>query len=1001
CYSCHADKYATPIVNHTAAVFATTCQNCHTTAAWNPGAFNHTTQTTFPLTGAHPAVACNQCHGDNAFKGKSTLCVGCHKTDYDATTTPAHLSAGIPTNCESCHTTTDWGTGTFNHNTQTTFPLTGAHVGLACAGCHGDGVYKGKSVLCYSCHADKYATPVVNHAAAVFATTCENCHTTAAWNPGTFNHTTQTTFPLTGAHPAVTCSGCHGDNVFKGKSALCASCHKSDYDATTNPPHLSAGFPTACETCHTTTVWTTATFNHNTQTTFPLTGAHPAVACNGCHGDGVYKGKSVLCYSCHADKYATPVLNHTAAVLATTCENCHTTTAWNPGTFNHTTQTTFPLTGAHPAVACNQCHGDNVFKGKSTLCYSCHQSDYSGTTNPAHQASGFPTNCESCHSTTNWTSSTFNHNTSTTFPLTGAHVAVACNGCHGDNVFKGKSVLCYSCHADKFATPVLNHAAAAFATTCENCHTTTAWNPGAFNHSTQTTFPLTGAHPAVVCSGCHGDNVFKGKSTLCYSCHQTDYTGTNAPPHAASSIPTNCESCHTTADWGSGTFNHNTSTTFPLSGAHIAVACSGCHGDGVYKGKSTLCYSCHTADYTGTTDPKHSAAAFATTCETCHGTTNWTSATFNHTTQTTFPLTGAHLALDCNGCHGDNLFKGKSVLCYSCHKTEYTGTTNPPHAASGFPTNCETCHSTTNWTSATFNHNTQTTFPLTGAHQAVACNGCHGDNVYKGKSTLCYSCHQSDYTGTTTPAHQSAGFPTNCETCHSTTNWTSSTFNHNTSTTFPLTGAHQAVACNGCHGDNVYKGKSTLCYSCHKSDYDGTTDPKHGAAAATFVTTCETCHNTTTWTTATFNHTTQTTFPLTGAHITVDCNGCHGDNVYKGKSTLCYSCHKTEYNTTVVNHTSAGFGTACETCHTTTAWSGGKYTAHDTRFPIYSGRHLGKWSACTDCHTSTTNYAVFACYGSCHNVTSVDRQHTGKNGYVQGAADSNKCYSCHPKGSAG
>jgi hypothetical protein len=117
--------------------------------------------------------------------------------------------------------------------------------------------------------------------------------------------------------------------------------------------------------------------------------------------------------------------------------------------------------------------------------------------------------------------------------------------------------------------------------------------------------------------------------------------------------------------------------------------------------------------------------------------------------------------------------------------------------------------------------------------------------------------------------------------------------------------------------------------------------------------------------------------------------------VYKGKSTLCYSCHQADYNTTVVNHPGAGFGTACESCHTTTAWSGGKFTAHDTQFRIYSGRHLGKWSNCTDCHTSTTNYAVFACYGPCHNVSTVDGQHGGVNGYVKGAADSQKCYSCH------
>jgi hypothetical protein len=995
CQNCHMEQYkSTTNPDHQAGGFPLDCASCHTTLTWGTKSFDHD-KTAFPLTGAHQSTACQACHGDGVYKGKSTDCYGCHKKDYDGATSPAHASAGFPTTCLQCHTTATWAGAKFDHNTQTSFPLTGAHNSAQCSGCHGDGVYKGKATACYSCHKTDYdGTADPKHGAAAFATACESCHTTANWTGATFNHTTQTTFPLTGAHSALDCNQCHGDYVFKGKSTLCYACHTTDYNGTTNPAHKTGGFPTACESCHGTNNWTSSTFNHNTSTKFALTGAHTSVACNQCHGDGVYAGKSMLCYSCHADKYTTPVLNHAAAAFATTCENCHTTTAWNPGAFNHSTSTTFPLSGAHPAVACSGCHGDNVFKGKNTLCYSCHQADYTGATNPAHATAGFPTTCESCHGTANWTSSTFNHNTSTTFPLTGAHQAVACNGCHGDNVFKGKSTLCYSCHADKYTTPVLNHAAAAFATTCESCHSTTAWNPGTFNHTTSTTFPLTGAHPAVACNQCHGDNVFKGKSALCYSCHQADYTATTNPAHQSGGFPTTCETCHGTTNWTSSTFNHNTSTTFPLTGAHQAVACNGCHGDAVYKGKSTLCYSCH-ADKYATPVLNHMAAAFATTCENCHTTTAWNPGAFNHSTSTTFPLTGAHPAVACSGCHGDNVYKGKSTLCYSCHKTDYDGTNSPPHASSGISTACESCHTTTDWGSGSFDHNTQTTFPLTGAHLAVACSGCHGDNVYKGKSTLCYSCHRADYTGATNPAHASAGFPTNCETCHSTSNWTSSTFNHNTSTTFPLTGAHQAVACNGCHGDNVYKGKSTLCVSCHQADFNGTTDPKHSAATTTFVSTCESCHNTTTWTTATFNHSTATTFPLTGAHITLDCNSCHGDNVYKGKSTLCYACHQADYNTTVVNHPGAGFGTACETCHTTTAWSGGKFTAHDTQFRIYSGRHLGKWSNCTDCHTSTTNYTVFACYGPCHNVSTVDGQHGGVSGYVKGAGDSQKCYSCH------
>jgi hypothetical protein len=726
-----------------------------------------------------------------------------------------------------------------------------------------------------------------------------------------------------------------------------------------------------------------------------LTGAHSAAKCGACHASLDFSQGKQLCASCHQDPHR--------GEMGTDCARCHSARSFTDRSamVRQHQSTRFPLTGSHAQIDCEGCHkptaqGQMQFVGTKAECQSCHMDEYKSAKNPDHVAGGFPTDCSSCHSTLTWSTKTFDHN-KTAFPLTGAHRAVACQSCHGDGIYKGKSMDCYSCHkADYDGTNNPVHSSAGFPTTCISCHNTTSWGTGggngSFNHNTMTTFPLTGAHSSVACSGCHGDNVYKGKATDCYSCHRSDYTNAS-PNHQATGFGTQCQTCHTTTTWAGAVFNHNTQTTFPLTGAHQALLCNQCHGDGVYQGKSTLCYSCHQTDYTNAT-PNHPSSGFGTNCETCHNTTSFAGAVFDHS-KTAFPLTGSHAAVACNQCHGDGVYQGKSTLCYSCHKTDYDGTTNPKHASAAFATTCENCHGTTVWTTSTFNHNSATTFPLTGAHMALDCNSCHSDNVFKGKSTLCYSCHQADYTGAANPPHQAAGFPTTCETCHGTTNWTSSTFNHNTSTTFPLTGAHQAVACNGCHGDNVYKGKSTLCVSCHQADFNGTTDPKHSAAPTTFVSTCESCHNTTSWTTATFNHTTATTFPLTGAHITLDCNSCHGDNVYKGKSTLCYACHQADYNTTVVNHPGAGFGTACETCHTTTAWSGGKFTAHDTQFRIYSGRHLGKWSNCTDCHTSTTNYAVFACYGPCHGVSSVDRNHTGVSGYVQGAGDSQKCYSCH------
>ena len=68
-------------------------------------------------------------------------------------------------------------------------------------------------------------------------------------------------------------------------------------------------------------------------------------------------------------------------------------------------------------------------------------------------------------------------------------------------------------------------------------------------------------------------------------------------------------------------------------------------------------------------------------------------------------------------------------IATACHQADYTGTNNPPTSTAGFPTTCDTCHSTTNWLSATFDHN-NTPFPLTGAHTTVPCAQCHVNNNY-------------------------------------------------------------------------------------------------------------------------------------------------------------------------------------------------------------------------------------------------------------------------------
>jgi hypothetical protein len=995
CYACHkADYTGTTAPPHATAGFPTTCVTCHSTTSWSSATFNHNT-TSFPLTGAHVTVACATCHVNNNYTTLPTNCYGCHQKDFTGTTNPNHITSGFPTTCEQCHSTTSWTSATFNHNT-TSFPLTGAHVTVPCASCHTNNNYSGSlPTACYGCHQKDFTgTTNPGHVAAGFPTDCTQCHSTATWLTSTFNHNT-TSFPLTGFHATMQCAQCHTTPTSYNGSlpTTCYGCHQKDFTGTTNPAHVSGGFPTDCTQCHNTSSWTNAAFNHN-NTSFPLTGAHVTVACASCHVNNNYSGTlPTTCYGCHqADYTGTTSPAHVAGGFPTNCTLCHSTINWTTSTFNHAS--VFPLTGAHATVLCASCHINNNYATVPTDCYSCHKADYAGTTNPNHAQVGFPTTCATCHSTTDWTGASFNHNT-TTFPLTGAHVTVACATCHVNNNYTTLPTTCYGCHQKDFTgTTNPNHVASGFPTTCQQCHSTTSWTSATFNHNT-TSFPLTGAHVTVPCASCHTNNNYSGTlPTACYGCHQADFTGTTNPNHVASGFPTTCQQCHSTTNWTSATFNHNT-TSFPLTGAHVTVPCASCHTNNNYSGSlPTACYGCHTADFTGTTNPAHVSAGFPTDCTLCHSTTNWTTSTFNHAS--VFPLTGFHATVTCAQCHTNNNYTTLPTNCYGCHTADFTGTTNPSHVAAGFPTTCDTCHNTTAWVPvATFNHTTYANWPLTGFHATMQCAQCHTNNNYGNLSTACYGCHQADFTGTTNPAHVTAGFPTDCTICHSTTNWTTSTFNHAT-TSFPLTGFHATMQCVQCHTSaTTYNGSlPTLCYGCHTADYNGTNNPAH--AAAGFPTTCDTCHSTTNWTGATFNHN-NTPFPLTGAHTAVACVLCHVNNVFAGTPTDCYSCHTADFTgTTNPNHATAGWPTTCTTCHTTTAWLPATLPAsYHTFFPM---NHGNANSVCATCHTNSSDYSVFTCT-ACHgNNNAANFNHPNVNGYVYNSVN---CYACHKSGGGG
>lgn len=531
-----------------------------------------------------------------------------------------------------------------------------------------------------------------------------------------------------------------------------------------------------------------------------------------------------------------------------------------------------------------------------------------------------------------------------------------------------------------------------FSIKCDVCHNPEGWtikvNSNTFDH-TQTSFPLVGQHKIVDCRKCHIDLMFSNAKTTCISCHTDMHQQT---------VGQECQRCHTPNSWiVSNITEIHRQSRFPLNGQHAQVDCYLCHKSASllrFDPMGAECADCHSNTYTATTNPSHVASKFPKDCFLCHTEKGWQPAKFDHNTHTTFPLKGGHVGVDCNSCHSKG-FAGTSTECSSCHLTTYNATTNPAHATAKFSTDCKTCHTETAWKPATFNHNTGTTFPLTGGHIGVDCISCHSKG-YTGTSTICVSCHLTNYNASTNPAHATAKFSTDCKTCHNAIAWKPSTFNHSTSTTFPLTGGHIGVDCLNCHSKG-YAGTSTLCVSCHQNDYNATTNPGH--VAAKFSTDCKTCHSSTAWKPSTFNHNTSTTFPISGAHIGVSCISCHSKG-YAGISTDCFSCHAAKYNaTTNPAHAAAKFPTTCLTCHTQNAWTPSTYN-HDAQFfPINSGKHNGKWTLCSECHTNPTNYAVFNCL-LCHehsNKASVDSDHKGQSGYVYNSIN---CFSCHPKGNS-
>ena len=968
CIGCHLEEYNDAMdPNHSQAGFGADCTQCHTEDAWTPSNFDHDAQY-FPIySGKHEGewVECIDCH-TNPDNYAEFTCINCHTNPE--TDNQHELVAGYiyeDDACLACHPAGDADMA-FDHN-MTAFPLTGSHIGIDCFLCHTDG-FVGTSTDCFSCHEQDFmASMNPDHQQLNLSNDCINCHTTEPdWMPASFDIHDEF-YALMGAHAMIAndCAACHNGD-YNNTPNTCIACHSEDYNMARDPDHAQAGFSTDCTQCHTEESWVPSTFDHDGQF-FPIySGKHEGewMECMDCHtAPGDFS--IFTCINCHINPETDEEHEGVPGYIYNdnACLGCHPSGDADMA-FDHN-MTAFPLTGAHLGIDCLLCHAD-AYAGTPTDCFSCHEADALASLNPNHNALNLGTDCVACHTTDpGWMPASFDIHDQF-YTLSGAHALIAndCVMCHNGDYINTPND-CVGCHLDAYnATTNPNHMQTQFGTDCFNCHTEDSWVPSTFDHDAQY-FPInSGPHMGTwtECVECHIDPANYAIFT-CVACHlnpETDLAHVMVGGYLYENNA--CLACHPTGE-AMGAFDHNM-TGFPLTGGHIGVDCIDCHING-FIDTPTDCFACHEMDYTASVNPSHTALGIPTACENCHTTDpGWAPALFEIHDQF-YPLTGEHLVIEneCILCHNGDYVNTPNT-CDGCHMDDYTASVNPNHIELMIPTDCVNCHTTEpDWMPASFDIHDDY-YELQGAHALIAddCVACHNGD-YVNTPNTCVGCHLDDYNNTTNPDHSLAQFSTDCETCHTQDAWMPSTFDHDAQY-FPIyTGTHMGewTLCQDCHTNPSNYAEFT-CISCHMNPE---TDDDHVGIGGYIYedNACLACHPTGESMGA-IDHNT-TAFPLTGAHIGVNCIDCHM-NGYAGTPTNCDACHMSDYNnSTNPDHQDLNLPITCDDCHTTDpGWMPATFDIHDQFYPL-TGAHLDVAMDCAVCHNGDYVNTPNTCEG-CH-----------------------------------
>ena len=416
------------------------------------------------------------------------------------------------------------------------------------------------------------------------------------------------------------------------------------------------------------------------------------------------------------------------------------------------------------------------------------------------------------------------------------------------------------------------------------------------------------------------------------------------------------------------------------SHAELSRDCGTCHP--TFLSATTmgdLCLACHAHTGEELNDPASFHFGFANTanCRQCHIDHNGPQGELTRNEFVGFPHGRSGFWLDahplisqggsfmCGECHTSSWREFEITACRSCHLA-YDQALLVEHI-NVFGPACLNCHDGLDTYGADFDHGS-TRFTLEGWHELADCGACHTGafnlELLRETPANCYDCHLDD------DIHQ-LRMGMDCGECHSAAGWEGAILDH-ARTGFPLEASHAALACETCHVDRQWIGLPDTCSGCHLAEdaHDG----RYG-------TDCGACHQPTSWEDATFDHN-LSNFPLTGAHVNLDCESCHTSGTFAGTSSACAACH-----TEPTVHAGL-FSISCENCHTTSAWRPASYNGPHS-FPMNHGEAGGQ---CSRCHPTTyASYSCFICHE--HNESELRREHS-----EEGIGDLSNCLRCHPGG---